>query len=190
MAVTAAGTPYVESSDNVADYPGVSLALANHIDDTGGKVLQVVSVFKADTFTTSSSTLIDVTGLTASITPVSNTNKILVMVSLALSNQIVSNSARGAILRGATVVGGGTAAGNRPSISFWHRASANAGDNQTPKTFSFIDLPATTSALTYKVQIATQSGGSARIGVAYGTDDDLAQGGRLASTITLMEISA
>ena len=38
MATTAAGTPYVESSDLVANYPGVSLALANHIDTVGGLV--------------------------------------------------------------------------------------------------------------------------------------------------------
>jgi len=34
-----------------------------------GKVLQVVSVTKTDTFTTSSSSFTDITGLTANITP-------------------------------------------------------------------------------------------------------------------------
>jgi hypothetical protein len=33
MATTANGTPYVESSDLVANYPATSLALAEHIDD-------------------------------------------------------------------------------------------------------------------------------------------------------------
>lgn len=33
MATTAGGTPYVESSDLVANYPAVSLALAEHIDE-------------------------------------------------------------------------------------------------------------------------------------------------------------
>jgi len=32
MAVTPGGTPYVESSDLVANYPAASLALANHVD--------------------------------------------------------------------------------------------------------------------------------------------------------------
>jgi len=82
MAVTAAGTPYVESSDNVADYPGVSLALANHIDDTSDKVLQVVSATKTDTFSTSSTSFVDVTGLTANITPSSTSSKIMVFVFL------------------------------------------------------------------------------------------------------------
>jgi hypothetical protein len=40
MALTPGGTPYVESSDLVADYPTVSLALAEHIDTLrGGMVL-------------------------------------------------------------------------------------------------------------------------------------------------------
>jgi len=45
MAVTAKGTPYVESSDLVANYPGVSLALANHIDSRVGLVLVANSTF-------------------------------------------------------------------------------------------------------------------------------------------------
>lgn len=32
MAVTAAGTPYVEGSDTITSYPTTSLSLANHID--------------------------------------------------------------------------------------------------------------------------------------------------------------
>jgi hypothetical protein len=47
MALTADGTPYVESSDLVANYPGLSLALANHID--GLAVIGAFGLFaKAD----------------------------------------------------------------------------------------------------------------------------------------------
>ncbi len=35
MAVTPVGNPYVESSDNVADFPGASEALAERIDIVG-----------------------------------------------------------------------------------------------------------------------------------------------------------
>ncbi len=87
MAVTPAGTPYVESSDNVADYPGVSLALANHIDGLdGGKVLQVVSVTKVDAFTTTSTSFVDVTGLTVSITPSATSSKILILSTFQAGN--------------------------------------------------------------------------------------------------------
>jgi len=43
MAVTPAGTPYVETSDLLANYPGVSLALANHIDENVGGLVQIVT---------------------------------------------------------------------------------------------------------------------------------------------------
>ena len=79
MAVTANGTPFVESSDLVANYPGVSLALANHIDANTGKVLQVVRATDATARATSSGTFVDVTGVSVSITPQFATSNIIVM---------------------------------------------------------------------------------------------------------------
>jgi hypothetical protein len=43
-----------------------------------GKVLQVVSTTKTDTFTTTSTSFTDITGMSVSITPSSASNKILV----------------------------------------------------------------------------------------------------------------
>jgi len=54
MAVTAAGTPYVESSDLVANYPGVSLSLANRVD----QVMQAPTQ-NAQTGTTYTAVLLD-----------------------------------------------------------------------------------------------------------------------------------
>jgi hypothetical protein len=190
MAVTAAGTPYVESSDNVADYPGVSLALANHIDGLdGGKVLQVVSVTKVDTFSSTSTSFVDVTDLTLNITPSSSTSKIMVLVTLPFATTSTTDISTARILRDSTViVGGGTAAGVRPSISFATRTSASAADNKTPTSSTFVDLPATTSSVNYKIQVKTEA--TVFVGSAYGNDNNLSQGGRLASTIILMEIGA
>ncbi len=184
MAVTAAGTPYVESSDNVADYPGVSLALANHIDATAGKVLQVVSVTKVDTFTTSSSSYVDITGLTATITPSSTSSKILVLTKVSVSTasaDIVSIQ----ILRGATAVGGGTAVGSRGSAtsSFYALANGTGGADG-----NYLDSPASTSAETYKIQCLT-SGSNTRINTTH-DDANSTSRSRTSSTITLMEISA
>ena len=78
MAVTAAGTPYVESSDLVANYPGVSLALANHID-TLGKVLQVVRATDSTDRSTTATSMVDVTGMSVTITPSRNTSAILLI---------------------------------------------------------------------------------------------------------------
>ena len=234
MALTPEGTPYVESTDLVANYPAASLSLANRVDlvgvlpfatsaarataipsptdgqysylqDTnatefwngsawvtagGGLIKQVVSTFKADTFSTTSTSLVDVTGLSLSITPATATNKILLTVSLSLTALPIGYAGRGAILRGATVIGGGTAAGNRPSITFFNRHSANAGDGWATFSYTFLDSPATTSATTYKVQIATETSGTVKIGMAYANDTDAAAGGRIGATITAMEVTA
>ena len=54
MAVTAAGSPYVESSDLVANYPGASLSLANRVD----QVMQAPTQ-NAQTGTTYTAALLD-----------------------------------------------------------------------------------------------------------------------------------
>jgi len=185
MAVTPAGTPYVESSDNVADYPGVSLALANHIDGLdGGKVLQVVSVTKVDSFTTTSTSFVDITGLTANITPSTATSKILVLCKIAINPRLAV--AMSQLVRGATVIGGGTAAGSRPSAmsTFF----PGEGTHTTDISVNFLDSPASTSEQTYKIQVRSNSGTTA-VNTSVGDNDDSNQP-RLSSTITLMEISA
>jgi len=186
MAVTAKGTPYVESSDLVANYPGVSLALANHID-TIGKVLQVVSVIKQDTFTTSSTSYVDVTGLTVSITPSKTSSKILVTACLSLSNSGNSFLTRGQILRGSTVVGGGTPAGNRVAGSFTYFQSA--ADDVPMQSMTVLDSPSSITAVVYKIQVAA-NGGTTAVGFGFSSDVDQSQVIRNASSITLMEISA
>jgi len=186
MATTAAGTPYVEASDLVAGYPAVSLSLANHIDGLdGGKVLQVVSVTKVDAFTTTSTSFTDVTGLAASITPSATDSTILVLAKIAVNPR---GAAVGYIqlLRGATVIGGGTAAGSRPSAmsTFYTRdtiASTDLGVN-------FVDSPASVASQTYKIQ-ARVSGFTLGINTSLEDNNDAVRS-RTSSTITLMEIGA
>ena len=69
----------------------------------GGKVLQVVQTTKTDRFTTSSSSLVDITGFSVNITPSSSSNKILVMFTLgALQNSGNNQRAFASLLRGST----------------------------------------------------------------------------------------
>jgi len=53
-----------------------------------GKVLQVVQTFKADSFSSSSTSFTDVTGLSVSITPSSASNKILVLCTVPMSSNV------------------------------------------------------------------------------------------------------
>ena len=155
----------------------------------GGKVLQMVSTAKTDTFTTSSTSFVDITGLSVSITPTSATSKIMVLVSLQASGESGSNSASSRLMRGATAIFIGDAASSRD------RASADImgglGSNRVTSSQApmFLDSPATTSATTYAVQIKSTTSGNSFVNRGSADTDD---GGhqRMASSITVMEIGA
>ena len=153
---------------------------------SGGKVLQVISTVKVDTFTTASTSLVDVTGLSATITPSSASNKILVNVQFHAGNDGAGQSCYFSLFRGATEIGGGTASSLRPSrFTMIFNASLAAGFYCGGQV---LDSPATTSATTYKIQMRV-SGDTGCVGRT-GNDDDSANRPRFASTITLMEIAA
>jgi hypothetical protein len=172
----------IDGSDPTGDLGDL---LDAKLDIAGGKVLQIVSTLKQDVFTTTSTTYVDVTGLSATITPVTATNKVLVIVSLTLANNLLDYISRGVILRDSTIVGAGTPASNRPAANFV--VFSRGGASQTAV---FLDSPATTSATTYKVQIAAENTSTATVGRGFGSDGDSSQIPRVASSVTLLEVSA
>jgi len=187
MAVTPAGTPYVESSDNVADYPGVSLALANHIDDTGGKVLQVVSVAKTDVFSTSSSTFTNITGMAATITPSSVSSKILLLVQLTMGAEQQLRITGG---NAANYIGDAFGSRTRAVVAYRQYITNEFIGLTQSVGITYLDSPATASAVTYQIQVRSTLAGP----VAFlnrpteSTDNTTYATG--ASSITLMEVGA
>ena len=121
-----------------------------------GSILQVVQAVKSDTDSTASTTFTDIAGLSASITPSSTSNKILVQVVIGMHGN--STAARGSnyqIVRGSTPIAlGDDALGGQSSFALWmNSTSYMSGGAQ----FTYLDSPATTSATTYKVQWMTFS---------------------------------
>jgi hypothetical protein len=152
-----------------------------------GKILQVVSTTKTNTFSSAVTAFTDVTGLSVTITPSSATSTILVMADVSTYHDASAASAWARLVRGSTGVYLGDAAGSRTQAS--HMIGWASGSNTgTPIFMTFVDSPATTSATTYKVQVGNQSG------TTYvnrtGGDVDSAVYPRTASSITVMEISA
>lgn len=153
---------------------------------SAGKILQVVSTTKTDTFTTTSTSFTDITGLSVSITPTSATSTIYVAVSLTGSQDVGATDMFAQTVRGSTAIYLGDAAGNRTRASMMFVSGA-AGWVQT-SSYSFVDSPATTSATTYKVQVKV-TGSTGYINRTE-NDTDASFSPRTPSSITVMEVAA
>ncbi len=151
-----------------------------------GRILQVVSTTKTDTFSTTSTTFTDITGLTATITPTSTASKILVFVNSNYSNSGGGEIGLFRLLRGATVIAAGDAAGSRSPAFATTRIPDVAATIAV--AVNHLDSPATQSSTVYKVQMQVQ-GSTGYVNRTAG-DVDAASQGRSVSSITLMEVSA
>lgn len=144
------------------------------------RVLQVVSTTKADSFSTTSGTFTDVTGLSVSITPSSTTSQILVIATLQGSHASTGDGVF-RLMRGATAIAVGTAGS---TFNGFAQVSASQQDAMFSCSIPFLDSPATVSATTYKVQAVANTGtlyvNRRGASAAYGGF----------SSITVMEISA
>jgi hypothetical protein len=158
-----------------------------------GSVLQVVSTNKTDTFSTASTSFVDVTGLSVSITPKSSTSKILVLFNVYTSANQNASSAALRLVRDSTAIDIGDAAGTRPRVSgIFYSGDASVGVQASIGAASnnFLDSPATTSALTYKIQMLSASGSVTMYVNRTSSDRDATTyDARTASSITVMEIA-
>jgi len=182
-------------SDSLNSGAVTSTALASGVPTRAqlpaGSVLQVVSVTKVDTFsTTSNTTFVDITGLSATISPLSTSSKILVITHIgAFSNNAgTPKTASFRLVRDSTAIGIGTPTANRQGASFRDFIDADANHARNG-SFTHLDTPSTTSAVTYKTQVSNQ--GDTLFINRTGNDDNngSAWGVRCASSITLMEIA-
>jgi hypothetical protein len=137
----------------------------------GGKVLQVVQGTTTTNASNSTTTFQD-TNLTATITPSAATSKILVLVSQHCEKTAgnVANTIALRLMRGATEV----------YINKFLLYTNTTLIQRGLQSFNYLDSPNTTSATTYKTQLANDSNTAA---VAVQASDQI-------GTIILMEIGA
>ena len=133
-----------------------------------GSVVQVVNNFITTDVNTTSGSFVS-TGLSASITPASTSNKVLAIAS-SPSWYISADNAYATIYRDSTNLATGTA--NALMMVY-------ADARYAPSTMQVLDTPASTSSLTYTVYFRSANGGTSYI--SYPTYGHL--------TITLMEIA-
>ena len=152
-----------------------------------GKVLQVVSATKTDTFNSNSTgSFIDITGLSLSITPSSTSSKIFLSFTIN-GGASANNYAHLRLVRDSTAIGIGDAASSRIQGTSNFRKTATA--SQDTYTNEVLDSPSSTSALTYKLQVYNNTSGYIYINSS-SNDSNSANQTRAISTLTAMEISA
>jgi hypothetical protein len=154
-----------------------------------GTILQVVQVYKTDTFSTSSNTFVNIDGLVASITPRSATSKILVMLRTSSSRtEGSSNNGQGvmAVFRtpGSVYSPLGSSAGSRTNGT---AAIATQTRMQTD-SIVWLDTPNTTSTLTYQARAQRRTTGTVLLNRDL-SDSDSSDNRRGTSDIVLMEVA-
>ena len=158
-----------------ASFSTSQILTAGQMNDMRGafRILQVVQATYSAVIVSNSTTTMADTNLTATITPQSNTSKILVVVHQTFSKTSgnLLNAVQARIMRDATAV---------HTFAVATGYTGTTVDNIFVISAMYLDSPATTSATTYKTQFFSNSGVS---GCSLQIGGDL-------STMILMEVSA
>jgi len=156
------------------------------IGDAGmpaGSVLQIQSSVSTAASTISSTSYADIPSMTATITPLATSSKILIQVSFGL----LCGSSTGTgclmiLLRGSTQIGNGSGADTH-DVFMQNYDGANSVFHQA--NHMFVDSPNSTSAITYKMQWALTGSGETWYMNRRGSDNYA----RTSSTFLLTEIA-
>jgi len=190
--------PYVASTDLVSDWPTDSQDLAEAIADgldaagNAGIGSNVVQTVKTDTFSTTSTSFTPVTGLSVTITPSSDTSRILVIVSGSVG---ISSGASGRpVLKvtggnAGTFIGDAASSRTRTAMGGVRAVSLSGADHLLSAiTMLYVDSPATASAVTYQAEMCNSGAGTVYLNTT-GTDSTNSTYVRAASAITAIEVA-
>lgn len=162
-----------------------------------GTVLQVVQAIKTDTFSSAfagAGNYIDIPGLSLSITPVSASSRILIFCNIGMVHTWNAGRDRSSsfkVFRNNADTRIGDASGSRQRALFRAGSSEADSNHGTGVSFNFVDVPNTTSALTYKLSCLPESGATVHINRSTNDENiNESYGSRVVSTLIAMEIQA
>jgi hypothetical protein len=153
-----------------------------------GSVLQVVQAVKTDTLSSNSTSFVDITGVSVSITPSSASNKIFVFSTIPVGGNS-GDQYNLRLVRDSTAIFIGNSAGSRTLAFYGIDSSAIGSTAVLPQTIVYLDSPSTTSSVTYKIQGKTNGGTTWYVNRS-SDDSDATYRTRTASSIIVMEIAA
>lgn len=147
-----------------------------------GGVIQVQTFQRTTSFEQSTHGSMADCGVSVNITPTSTSNKIFILVSGMIANDTAGNATVIHLLRDSTKIAAGSGASDEK-----YNASAFTIPDASPRAFAInithLDSPATTSQITYKLQLGSFNG-DGFIGKRGDAGDQ-----RVPTTITVMEIA-
>jgi len=146
---------YLSDTDRLEKYTGASWRSVTSVSDMPvGSVIQAVTATTATTVNTTSSSF-QTTNLSAAITPISSSNKVLILTTTTgyASGGAAGNGPIFSLFRGTTA---GTNLGN--GNSGFGRAQNDASVSRINVHLSFLDSPATTSSQTYTLAFRSPNG--------------------------------
>jgi hypothetical protein len=163
--------------------PGIQFGDGMIQQYAGGKIRQIIYADTQATDSTTSNSLIN-SPLQATITPRDVNSKIHITAAVSLGGGTTNATAVG-LRRGSTDIALGEAGNNRVrAAAGFTGQGTNSVDNVT---LQYMDAPASTSAITYKVTFES-SGGNTTYFNRTPNDSDSQETIRPISTITLMEV--
>ena len=157
-----------------------------------GKIGQVIQTTKTDTFSTSASSFIDITGLSLSITPTATSSKVLIKTCISWGGS-PNVYGYGKFVRGSTdIFMGDYGGGNRVSGTFPMEATSHSTVtyNCFVSSSEFLDSPSSNVQLNYKIQVRTHDGSHTFYVNRPENNNNNNYIGRFTSTITAMEVLA
>ena len=157
-----------------------------------GKINQVVQTVKTDTFSSTSTSDFDITGMSVAITPSASNSKILVFGTLNFTTSDYQQGTWISLVRGSTQIFRGDASGSRRRAMFGFEDGGSNENEQRyrvlPSSFQFLDSPSATSETTYKLTAINLSSSYTFYVNRTHSDSDNANYGRVPSSITAIEV--
>jgi hypothetical protein len=155
-----------------------------------GAILQSKTVTITDVESTTSTSAVNIPGLSIAITPTSSTSKMVLMASIGVSSCTTNDfgiffyfGKGGSVISGAT----GDTFGNRTRCASFARSSDIARGHQT--SFMYEDDHDSSSALTYTAMFSMESSGGTAYVNRLGSSSDIAARPVAISSLTVMEVA-
>jgi len=163
---------------------------------TFGKILQVYQVVKTDTFVSASTSWVNITGLSLTVTPQSSSSRFLLISDLSLGPAAGPSSYGSYAQRftkdGSVITGYiGDAASTRPrAMACAYPGDGGGNGTGLGMTKLYVDSPATTSSITYTIQLAGSTTTPGYVNRTFVDRDAGTYDPRTASSFTILEIGA